>query len=187
MQQKTRPLICFPQKLTLKQLPREPNPNHNLAVTTVFCVQGDSVRLRTRYQIKPPKIMNVCFYRALSFVVCACTVNVVFPLLNKIFCLFQITYKNSKSKIVKRRDAELWNLCCNFFFFTAQRQWDSSEQDLFLEPLQDPEIRCAVKRLFSGTPLLPRLSCRPQPLTSTQRIKHSRSLGTLTSCMSREL
>ncbi|TWW72717.1 hypothetical protein D4764_15G0001110 [Takifugu flavidus] len=72
-------------------------------------------------------------------------------------------------------------------FHFPERQWDSSEQDLFLEPLQDPDIRCAVNRLFSGTLLLPRLSCRPQPLTSTRRMKHSRSLGTLTSCMSREL
>lgn len=117
MQQKTRPLICFPQKLTLKQLPREPNPNHKLAVTTVFCVQGDSVCLRTRYQIKPPKRLNVCFYRALSFVVCACIVNVVFPLLNTIF-LFQITYKNSAAanQRLLRGEAELWNICLDFFF-----------------------------------------------------------------------
>lgn len=87
---------------------------------------------------------------------------------------------------------------CSFWFWfsfllAVQRQWDSSEQDPCVE-LQDPDFRCAVKRLFSGTLQLPRLSCRPSrpeagPRSSTSAvgIRPSRSLGTLTSYISRAL
>ncbi|XP_019203253.1 cAMP-specific 3',5'-cyclic phosphodiesterase 4D isoform X3 [Oreochromis niloticus] len=81
------------------------------------------------------------------------------------------------------------------FNFT-ERQWDSLDQTS-VEPLQDCDIRWAVKRLFSGNLQLPKLSCRPSaqdgppPVApsgpATYRIKHSRSYGTLTSCMSRGL
>ncbi|XP_033959989.1 3',5'-cyclic-AMP phosphodiesterase 4C isoform X1 [Pseudochaenichthys georgianus] len=77
-------------------------------------------------------------------------------------------------------------------FYINERQWDSSEQDPGTELLQDPEVRCAVKRLCSGPLQLPRLSCRPstrdgpQSGPSHRRIKPSRSLGTLTSCISRD-
>ncbi|XP_013766960.1 cAMP-specific 3',5'-cyclic phosphodiesterase 4D-like [Pundamilia nyererei] len=82
------------------------------------------------------------------------------------------------------------------FNFT-ERQWDSLDQTSSVEPLQDCDIRWAVKRLFSGNLQLPKLSCRssaqdgPPPVAplgpATYRIKHSRSYGTLTSCMSRGL
>lgn len=78
-----------------------------------------------------------------------------------------------------------------------QRQWDSLDQTSSVELLQDCDIRWAVKRLFSGNLQLPKLSCRssaqdgPPPVAplgpATYRIKHSRSYGTLTSCMSRGL
>ncbi|XP_076001148.1 3',5'-cyclic-AMP phosphodiesterase 4C isoform X1 [Genypterus blacodes] len=82
-----------------------------------------------------------------------------------------------------------------FFDFT-ERQWDSSEQDPCKDPLPESVIRCVVKRLFSGTLLLPRLSCRsPTPDTpeeeslivasSSPAITASRSLGSLTSCISK--
>ncbi|KAK2822217.1 hypothetical protein Q5P01_022282 [Channa striata] len=72
-----------------------------------------------------------------------------------------------------------------------QREWDSLEQASCNDLVQDPDVRWAVKRLFSGTVLLPTLSCRPRPedgfqsRTSQPRIKHSRSLGTLTSSIPR--
>ncbi|KAK5859776.1 hypothetical protein PBY51_021304 [Eleginops maclovinus] len=78
-------------------------------------------------------------------------------------------------------------------FYFNERQWDSSEQDPCTEFLQEPDVRCTVKRLSSGTLQLPRLSCRPfthdgsQSGPSPRRIKPSRSLGTLTSCISRDL
>ncbi|XP_036940480.1 cAMP-specific 3',5'-cyclic phosphodiesterase 4D isoform X2 [Acanthopagrus latus] len=71
------------------------------------------------------------------------------------------------------------NNSSKFFNFT-ERQWDCSEQAC-IEALQDPDVRCAVKRLFSGTLQLPRLSCRPSG-PSARGIKPSRSLGSLTSC-----
>lgn len=91
---------------------------------------------------------------------------------------------------------------CSFWFWflfllAVQRQWDSSEQDTYIELPQFPDIRCAVKRLFSGTLQLPRLSCRPsmqgrpedgpQSDTSAPGLKPSRSLGSLTSYISRDL
>nr|XP_043885535.1 cAMP-specific 3',5'-cyclic phosphodiesterase 4C isoform X2 [Solea senegalensis] len=74
------------------------------------------------------------------------------------------------------------NNSSKFFNFT-ERQWDSSEQASSTEPVQDTDGRCAVKRLFSGTLQLPRLSCRPEVAPPHRTIKHSRSLGTLTSCI----
>ncbi|XP_078790473.1 3',5'-cyclic-AMP phosphodiesterase 4C isoform X3 [Oryzias latipes] len=81
------------------------------------------------------------------------------------------------------------------FFASTERQWDSCEQPSYTELLQELEIRCAVKRLFTGTLQLPRLSCRRSPQTGVEdgaspgptgrSIKPSRSLGTLTSCMPR--
>ncbi|XP_030016668.1 cAMP-specific 3',5'-cyclic phosphodiesterase 4C isoform X1 [Sphaeramia orbicularis] len=82
-----------------------------------------------------------------------------------------------------------------FFIFT-ERQWDSPYENSSNEDGKDCDIRCAVKRLFSGTLQLPRLSCRPsvqdgpqQPTwtSSAPSIKPSRSLGTLTSCISKAL
>lgn len=76
----------------------------------------------------------------------------------------------------------------------VQRQWDSLEQAPCIELVQDPDLRWAVKRLFSGPLQLPRLSCRPstqeKPEDGSQSCSHrpikpSRSLGTLTSCISR--
>lgn len=135
--------------------------------------------LRTPYQIKPLKketfpliesclLLSVLLSLMLSFTRTEC----------------------SKLKTIRGGALSFTTLVIFLLFFIvgfSQRRWDSAEQDLFLEPLQDPDVRCAVKRLFSGTPLLPRLSCRPQSVASAQRIKHSRSLGTLTSCISREL
>ncbi|XP_031710503.1 cAMP-specific 3',5'-cyclic phosphodiesterase 4C isoform X3 [Anarrhichthys ocellatus] len=72
-----------------------------------------------------------------------------------------------------------------------QRQWDSSQQASCIELPCDPGVRCAVNRLFSGTLQLPRLSCRPstqdgpQSGPSTRGIKPSRSLGSLTSYISK--
>ncbi|KAF7665483.1 hypothetical protein LDENG_00141270 [Lucifuga dentata] len=83
------------------------------------------------------------------------------------------------------------NSSSKFFDFT-ERQWDSSEQDSSAEPLAKPVFRRVVKRLFSGTLQLPRLSCRQSlqqrpeeelEVASTPSIKASRSLGTLTSCV----
>lgn len=71
-----------------------------------------------------------------------------------------------------------------------QREWGTSEQDSSTELPQDLTLRCSVKRLFSG-PL--QLSCRaststkPQSGSSAAGIKPSRSLGTLTSCISKGL
>ncbi|CAG5896894.1 unnamed protein product [Menidia menidia] len=83
-----------------------------------------------------------------------------------------------------------------FFNFT-ERQWDSSKLASGSEPTQDSEIRCAVKRIFTGNLQLPKLSCRPttqegpkdvtQFVPASPTIKHSRSLGTLTSCISTAL
>ncbi|XP_049455083.1 cAMP-specific 3',5'-cyclic phosphodiesterase 4D isoform X1 [Epinephelus fuscoguttatus] len=86
------------------------------------------------------------------------------------------------------------NNSSKFFNFT-ERQWDSSEQASCIELPHDFGVQCAVKRLFSGTLQLPRLSCRPSvhesPQSSPQSspsfasIKPSRSLGTLTSYISK--
>lgn len=58
-------------------MPRELDPNHNLAVTTTGCVQGYTVWV-SGPDIRPnPKIINICFGRVLSFVVCAYVANVV--------------------------------------------------------------------------------------------------------------
>ncbi|XP_026170206.1 cAMP-specific 3',5'-cyclic phosphodiesterase 4C isoform X3 [Mastacembelus armatus] len=86
------------------------------------------------------------------------------------------------------------NNSSKLFNFT-QRQWDSLEHTSSTESAQDLEVRGAVKRLFSGTLQLPKLSCRPstqnapadgpQSGPSACSIKPSRSLGTLTSCISR--
>ncbi|XP_034559454.1 cAMP-specific 3',5'-cyclic phosphodiesterase 4C isoform X2 [Notolabrus celidotus] len=80
-------------------------------------------------------------------------------------------------------------------FNSTERKWDSSDQPSDINFLQDPYIPSVVKRLFSGTLQLPRLSCRPskqdtsedgsQSRPSASSIKPSRSLGTLTSCISR--
>ncbi|XP_039671000.1 cAMP-specific 3',5'-cyclic phosphodiesterase 4D isoform X3 [Perca fluviatilis] len=77
-------------------------------------------------------------------------------------------------------------------FYFNERQWESSEQASCPSPLvHDPDVRCAVKRLFSGTLQLPRLSCRPsthddpQSGPSARSIRPSRSLGTLTSYISK--
>ncbi|XP_078119612.1 3',5'-cyclic-AMP phosphodiesterase 4C isoform X2 [Sander vitreus] len=78
-------------------------------------------------------------------------------------------------------------------FYFNERQWESSEQASCPSLVQDPDVRCAVKRLFSGTLQLPRLSCRPSthddPRSgpSARSIRPSRSLGTLTSCISKAL
>ncbi|XP_054478959.1 cAMP-specific 3',5'-cyclic phosphodiesterase 4C [Anoplopoma fimbria] len=77
------------------------------------------------------------------------------------------------------------------FFNSIERQWDSSEQASCIELPQVPDIKYHVKRLFSGTLQLPRLSCRPSTQDGPQSgpsacgIKPSRSLGTLTSCVSK--
>ncbi|XP_049888608.1 cAMP-specific 3',5'-cyclic phosphodiesterase 4D isoform X5 [Epinephelus moara] len=86
------------------------------------------------------------------------------------------------------------NNSSKFFNFT-ERQWDSLEQASCIELPHDFGVQCAVKRLFSGTLQLPRLSCRPSvhesPQSSPQSspsfasIKPSRSLGTLTSYISK--
>ncbi|KAL6104359.1 uncharacterized protein ACO6RY_14105 [Pungitius sinensis] len=67
------------------------------------------------------------------------------------------------------------------FFNFNERQWDWSDQASCTEPPHDPGSRCAVNRLFSGTPQLPRLCCRPSPQDGPQprRIRPCRSLGTL--------
>ncbi|XP_036072257.1 cAMP-specific 3',5'-cyclic phosphodiesterase 4C isoform X5 [Oryzias melastigma] len=81
------------------------------------------------------------------------------------------------------------------FFTSTERQWDSCEQPSYIELIQELQIRCAVKRLFTGTLQLPRLSCRQSAQTRAEdgassgpagpSIKPSRSLGTLTSCVPR--
>ncbi|XP_028284337.1 cAMP-specific 3',5'-cyclic phosphodiesterase 4D isoform X3 [Parambassis ranga] len=90
------------------------------------------------------------------------------------------------------------NNSSKFFNFT-EREWDSSEQASYIEFVQDPCVKNVVKRLFSGTLQLPRLSCRPcmpdRPEEGTQPaptsgpgprpFKPSRSLGTLTSCITK--
>ncbi|KAK7944614.1 hypothetical protein WMY93_000342 [Mugilogobius chulae] len=101
------------------------------------------------------------------------------------------------------------------------REW--AEEALYLEQHHRPGLACAVKRLMSGRLHLPRLSCRPPPLSpdsegpqslndftpsdrppdldskgpcdgapedglfteNPRTLKHSRSLGTLTSCFNR--
>ncbi|RVE60974.1 hypothetical protein OJAV_G00165960 [Oryzias javanicus] len=83
------------------------------------------------------------------------------------------------------------------FFTSTERQWDSCEQPSYVELIQELQIRCAVKRLFTGALQLPRLSCRHSAQTRGEdgassgpaghSIKHSRSLGTLTSCIPRDL
>ncbi|GAA6228577.1 cAMP-specific 3',5'-cyclic phosphodiesterase 4D-like isoform X1 [Lates japonicus] len=104
------------------------------------------------------------------------------------------------------------NNSSKFFNFT-ERQWDSIEQASCVESLSFPDVKCAVKRLCSGTLQLPRLSCRPSvqdrpedgsqsspqsgpesgPMSGSEScplvrvIKPSRSLGTLTSCISKSL
>ncbi|CAK6952354.1 cAMP-specific 3'%2C5'-cyclic phosphodiesterase 4D isoform X1 [Scomber scombrus] len=80
-------------------------------------------------------------------------------------------------------------------FNFSERQWDSSEQAAYIEPFKD--VRCAVKRLFSGTLQLPRLSCRPSMQDQPQEdpasgpivfsVKPSRGLGTLTSLITKAL
>ncbi|XP_069367175.1 3',5'-cyclic-AMP phosphodiesterase 4C isoform X3 [Paralichthys olivaceus] len=85
------------------------------------------------------------------------------------------------------------NNSSKIFNFT-ERQWDSSEQTSYTEAVQDPDDRCTVRRLFSGTLQLPRLSCRqptpdrpedgPQSSPLACNIKSSRSLGTLTNYFS---
>ncbi|MED6233920.1 hypothetical protein ATANTOWER_019097, partial [Ataeniobius toweri] len=87
---------------------------------------------------------------------------------------------------MRRNNSRLFNF--------TERHWDSSEQASCIELLQDPDVRYAVKRVFSGNVQLPRLSCRPSaqerpqdgavpepPAPPTRSIRHSRSLGTLTS------
>ncbi|CAL1579209.1 unnamed protein product [Knipowitschia caucasica] len=94
-----------------------------------------------------------------------------------------------------------------------ERQW--ADEALSLEGLHPSGLEFAVKRLVSGPLLLPRLSCRPSPQCldqlpardkppdqgtdpdsedgppavlvseSPRRLKPSRSLGTLTSCIPR--
>ncbi|KAM4556649.1 3',5'-cyclic-AMP phosphodiesterase 4C isoform 2-T2 [Fundulus diaphanus] len=88
---------------------------------------------------------------------------------------------------MRRNNSRLFNF--------TERHWDSSEPASCIELLQDPDVRYAVKRVFSGNVQLPRLSCRPSaqerpqdgappdpPAPPTRSIRHSRSLGTLTSC-----
>ncbi|XP_054888851.1 cAMP-specific 3',5'-cyclic phosphodiesterase 4C isoform X2 [Poeciliopsis prolifica] len=88
---------------------------------------------------------------------------------------------------MRRNNSRLFNV--------TERHWDSSEPASSVELLQDPDVRYAVKRVFSGNVQLPRLSCRPsaqeraqdgappEPAAPpTRSIRHSRSLGTLTSC-----
>ncbi|XP_042353423.1 cAMP-specific 3',5'-cyclic phosphodiesterase 4C isoform X2 [Plectropomus leopardus] len=85
------------------------------------------------------------------------------------------------------------NNSSKFFNFT-ERQWDSLDQACCVEHSQE-FLKCAVKRLFSGTLQLPRLSCRPcvqddpqldpESGLSIPSIKPSRSLGTLTSYISK--
>ncbi|KAM9844511.1 3',5'-cyclic-AMP phosphodiesterase 4C-like [Aulostomus maculatus] len=76
-------------------------------------------------------------------------------------------------------------------FNVTERQWDSSEQASYIELLQDLNVRCAVKRLFSGTLQLPRLSCRPptqdrpEEDPSGGNVQPCRGLGTLASCISK--
>ncbi|KAM9322462.1 3',5'-cyclic-AMP phosphodiesterase 4C isoform 2-T2 [Pholidichthys leucotaenia] len=81
------------------------------------------------------------------------------------------------------------------------RQWDPAQQSSYTELVPDPDVQCAVKRLFSGTLQLPKLGCRPSARDKPEEsppsrpsscpraptIKHSRSLGTLTSCILKEL
>ncbi|MED6272064.1 hypothetical protein CHARACLAT_026554 [Characodon lateralis] len=87
---------------------------------------------------------------------------------------------------MRRNNSRLFNF--------TERHWDSLEQASCIELLQDPDVRYAVKRVFSGNVQLPRLSCRPAaqerprdgalpepPARPTRSIRHSRSLGTLTS------
>nr|XP_020471678.1 cAMP-specific 3',5'-cyclic phosphodiesterase 4D-like isoform X3 [Monopterus albus] len=82
------------------------------------------------------------------------------------------------------------NNSSKIFTFT-ERQWDSVEQAFCAESVQDLDVRRAVKRLCSGTLQLPRLSSRPytqeglEDGTPAHSIRPSRSLGTLTSCISR--
>ncbi|XP_037837875.1 cAMP-specific 3',5'-cyclic phosphodiesterase 4C-like isoform X3 [Kryptolebias marmoratus] len=88
---------------------------------------------------------------------------------------------------MRRNNSRLFNF--------TERHWDCSEQGSCTEQLQDSDDKYVVKRLFSGNLQLPRLSCRPSSqdrsedgLSTTpapRSIRHSRSLGTLTSCISR--
>ncbi|XP_077471227.1 3',5'-cyclic-AMP phosphodiesterase 4C-like isoform X2 [Stigmatopora argus] len=48
--------------------------------------------------------------------------------------------------------------------FVTERQWGSTDRTSYLKLLQKSSVRYAVKRLFSGTLQLPRLSCRPSML-----------------------
>nr|XP_057922663.1 cAMP-specific 3',5'-cyclic phosphodiesterase 4C-like isoform X2 [Doryrhamphus excisus] len=74
-------------------------------------------------------------------------------------------------------------------FNVTERQWESSGQDSNTELPQESYVRYAVKRLFSGTLQLPRLSCRPSMLDrSSDALSGSQSPGTLwtlTSCISK--
>ncbi|XP_077374097.1 3',5'-cyclic-AMP phosphodiesterase 4C-like isoform X1 [Festucalex cinctus] len=76
-------------------------------------------------------------------------------------------------------------------FNVTERQWGSSEQASCTELLQKSYVRYAVKRLFSGTLQLPRLSCRPSVLDRREADLSDRSSGspgtlwTLTSCISK--
>nr|XP_057925031.1 cAMP-specific 3',5'-cyclic phosphodiesterase 4D-like isoform X3 [Doryrhamphus excisus] len=76
-------------------------------------------------------------------------------------------------------------------FNVTERQWESSGQDSNTELPQESYVRYAVKRLFSGTLHLPRLSCRPSMLDrSSDALSDSGSqspgtLWTLTSCISK--
>ncbi|KAM9790129.1 3',5'-cyclic-AMP phosphodiesterase 4C isoform 4-T5 [Syngnathus typhle] len=73
-------------------------------------------------------------------------------------------------------------------FNVTEREWGSSHQTPCTEPLQSSYVKYAVKRLFSGTLHLPRLSCRPAVLDRLEDAlsdSGSGSPGTLWSLTSR--
>ncbi|XP_077580141.1 3',5'-cyclic-AMP phosphodiesterase 4C isoform X3 [Stigmatopora nigra] len=72
--------------------------------------------------------------------------------------------------------------------FVTERQWGSTDRTSYLELLKKSYVRYAVKRLFSGTLQLPRLSCRPSMLDRREDVLAdpcSGSPGTLWNLTSR--
>lgn len=105
--QKQAPYL-FPLKSWEWNLPRELNPNHGLTVTTVFCVEGDSMwvsgpAIRSNLQ----KNEYLLWSSLILCCLCVCG-NVVFPLLNKFDFLSESFTRTwcSKPKTIKRRPAE---------------------------------------------------------------------------------